>query len=164
MQLNIKKKDLLAGLLFIFFGLFFAIGALDYKIGSPNKMGAGYFPLFLGLILVALGVILCLTSLKFKSNLEGELLEPIAWRPLIAVISANLLFGLLLRGVESIYLPPMGLFVAIFFLVMVSRLAMKEAFKILETLVLALVLILGVWLVFVVFLKVPLQLFPNFIS
>ena len=44
-------KDILAGAIFIAFGLAFALGSLAYDIGSPTNMGPGYVPLALGLVL-----------------------------------------------------------------------------------------------------------------
>ena len=48
-------KDLLAGLVFIVFGLAFAIAASRYQLGTAFRMGPGYFPVVLGGCLVLLG-------------------------------------------------------------------------------------------------------------
>jgi len=54
--LNIRnKKDFGAGIMYMVFGLFFALNALNYKMGTAAKMGPGYFPFWLGALLTALG-------------------------------------------------------------------------------------------------------------
>ena len=50
--------DILAGLIFVAFGLAFAITSLSYELGTPLRMGPGYFPLALGGILVLLGLLI----------------------------------------------------------------------------------------------------------
>ena len=47
-----SKKDLYSGLMFIGLGLIFALGALNYPMGSALRMGPAYFPSVLGWILV----------------------------------------------------------------------------------------------------------------
>ena len=51
-------KDLLAGLIFIGFGLAFGYATLGYQIGTALRMGPGYFPLVLAGIMVLLGVVI----------------------------------------------------------------------------------------------------------
>ena len=51
-------KNLLAGAIFVAFGLAFAIAAANYDLGSALKMGPGYIPLVLGGVLVLLGAII----------------------------------------------------------------------------------------------------------
>ena len=53
-----RVKDLLAGLVFIAFGLAFAIAASRYQLGTAFRMGPGYFPVVLGGCLVLLGVLI----------------------------------------------------------------------------------------------------------
>jgi hypothetical protein len=48
--------DLVAGGVFVVFGLAFAIGARGYELGTALDMGPGYYPLVLGGLLVILGV------------------------------------------------------------------------------------------------------------
>ena len=51
-----NHRDLWAGVMFFVFGAGFALGSLNYQIGSAARMGPGYFPLMLGIILALLGV------------------------------------------------------------------------------------------------------------
>ena len=50
-------KDVLAGLALAAFGVAFAIGAMTYTVGSPVRMGPGFFPLIVGALLAVLGVV-----------------------------------------------------------------------------------------------------------
>jgi len=90
---NRDKREFAAGLLFIGIGAFFAIGARNYTMGSAVRMGPAYFPMVLGLILIALGLIVFVRSLFMR----GEPLAPINWRPLLLVIGSVVIFGLLLE-------------------------------------------------------------------
>ena len=47
--------DILAGGIFVLIGGAFVVGSLGYELGTPLRMGPGYFPLLVGAILAALG-------------------------------------------------------------------------------------------------------------
>jgi hypothetical protein len=49
------RPDLLAGGTFMAVGLAFAVASSRYELGSALQMGPGYYPLVLGVLLVALG-------------------------------------------------------------------------------------------------------------
>lgn len=88
-------KDILAGAVIIALGLAFAIGALAYEVGDPLRMGPGYMPLALGLILVGLGI-----GVVIKGFLagEGEAIGAVDWRAMALLTAALLFFGLTVRG------------------------------------------------------------------
>jgi len=88
-------KDTLAGLVFITFGLAFAVGALTYEIGSTLRMGPGYFPLVLGGLLVVLGVVIIV---KGFVDGEGGAIGTVPWRALGLILGAIFFFGLTVRG------------------------------------------------------------------
>ena len=111
-----SQKDFVSGLMFMAVGGSFAWGAVDYEIGNAARMGPGYFPFMLGLILVLLGVLVTFNA--FKSGPPGgDKIGALAWRPLVFILGANLLFGALLVGIPAFGLPAFGLIVAIFGLV-----------------------------------------------
>ena len=89
--------DLLAGLIFVAFGLAFAATSLSYELGTPLRMGPGYFPLVLGGILVFLGVLIVGKGFVAGSGDEGRL-GGIPWRALVLIVLALLFFGLTVRG------------------------------------------------------------------
>jgi len=83
-------KDFWAGVLFIVLGGTAFLIALDYAMGTAGRMGPGYFPRTLGLMLAALGVILVLRSLRT----EGEKILFPSMKPLVIILVAVLLFGI----------------------------------------------------------------------
>jgi hypothetical protein len=83
-------RDVLAGLVFMAFGLAFAVTAWSYDIGTALRMGPGYFPLVLGGILVLLGA---LTVLEGIVAGEGEAIGPVPWRGIVLLTAAVLFFG-----------------------------------------------------------------------
>jgi Tripartite tricarboxylate transporter TctB family len=89
--------DILAGLIFVAFGLAFAATSLSYELGTPLRMGPGYFPLVLGGILVVLGLLIVGKGLVAGSGDEGRL-GSIPWRALVLIVLAVLFFGLTVRG------------------------------------------------------------------
>jgi hypothetical protein len=98
-RLNGKRAltDILAGLIFVAFGLAFATTSLRYEIGTPLRMGPGYFPLALGGILVFLGLLIVGKGFISSSSDEGRL-GSIPWRALFLIVLAVLFFGLTVRG------------------------------------------------------------------
>ena len=50
--MNIKsQKDFFSGLMFLVIGGAFALGATSYTLGTSARMGPGYFPMMLGVIM-----------------------------------------------------------------------------------------------------------------
>jgi len=88
-------KDILAGLTFVAFGLAFAVLASGYAVGTPVRMGPGFFPLGLGGILVLLGGVIVVKG--FLAG-EGEAVGVIPWRALGLILGAVLFFGVTVRG------------------------------------------------------------------
>ena len=160
--MNIKsQKDFFSGLLFIVVGGAFAYGATNYSVGTGARMGPGYFPLLLGIILALLGAVVTFKSLVVETP-DGDKIGKWAWKPLFFIIASNLLFGVLLGGLPSVGIPPMGMVVAIFGLVVVSSMA-GQSFKLKEVLILATVLAVMSYLAFVVLLKLQFPVWPSFI-
>ncbi len=157
-----SQRDFFAGLMFTVVGLAFALGATQFTIGSAARMGPGYFPLLLGVLLALLGALITFKS--FTHGLPGgDKVGAFAWRPLGFVLLGNLAFGALLVGLPSWGLPAMGLLVAIFALVFIVGMARKNhSFK--ESLLLAVGLALGCYLAFVFALDLRLPVWPEFLS
>jgi hypothetical protein len=88
--------DIMAGLIFVAFGLAFATASLRYELGTPLRMGPGYFPLALGGILVLLGLLIVGKGLISGAGAEG--LGNVPWRALVLIVAAVLFFGLTVRG------------------------------------------------------------------
>ncbi len=161
--MNIKsQKDFFSGLLFLIIGAAFAYGAYSYNMGTGARMGPGYFPRMLGILLAVLGAFIIFESLTIKTP-DGDKIGSWAWRPLVYIILSNLGFGVLLGGLPSIGLPAAGLIASIFFVAIVASLASEE-FKFKETLVLGAVLSVVSYLAFIKLLKLQFPVWPEFIS
>ena len=157
-----SQRDFAAGALFCAFGVAFAWGAAAYSVGSGARMGPGYFPLIVGLLIALLGAVITARSLIVHTE-DGDPIGAIAWRPLLFIIGANLLFGVLLGGLPALGLPPMGLIVAVYALTLVSSLA-GDQFNLKSVLILATVLAVGSYVAFVWALNLQFPVWPTFIA
>jgi hypothetical protein len=92
-------KDVIAGLVFVGFGLAFGGIALTYEIGTPLRMGAGFFPILLAGILVVLGGLI---AAKAYLEADADAIGRIPWRALVLILGAVLLFALTVRGLGLI--------------------------------------------------------------
>ena len=157
-----SERDFYSGVLFSAFGVAFAWGAMTYNVGNGARMGPGYFPLIVGVLIAVMGSAIALKSLIVETE-DGEPIGRIAWRPLLFVIGANIVFGVLLGGLPSIGLPPMGLIVAIYALTFIASLA-GDQFSWKGVTILATILAVGSYLAFVVALKLQFPVWPTFIG
>ena len=159
-----SEKDFASGVMFIVTGAAFAWNsATAYQVGSAAQMGPGYFPLVLALVLVLLGSFILFFSLVVETP-DGGAIGAIAWRPMFCILGANLLFGVLLGGLPSAGLPPMGLITAIYALCGLALLADPAAFSLRRWLVLSTVLAVGSYLIFIELLNLTLPVRPEFIN
>jgi len=157
-----SQKDFFAGLMFLLVGLAFAWGAGSYSIGTGARMGPGYFPMVLGVLLAGLGLIITLTALVVETP-DGDPVGSFAWKPLVFIIAGNLVFGASIGGLPSIGLPPMGLIFGIFALTFVSSNAGDE-FKFKEVLILAVILSVFSYAAFIMLLKLQFPVWPTFLT
>jgi hypothetical protein len=146
-----NPRDFWAGVMFLSVGAVFAGVALTYKLGTAARMGPGFFPFFLGLILAALGVVIVVSSLKPKN--AGPKVDKFHWIPILWVIGSICMFGILLKLV--------GVLVAGVALVIGSSLG-GENFKLRDVLLLAVSLTIFCAAVFVGGLKLPIPMCPGF--
>jgi hypothetical protein len=161
--MNIKsQKDFFSGLLFTAVGVAFAWGATKYSVGTAARMGPGYFPLMLGILMAVLGGVITFKAMVVETE-DGDKVGRWALKPLFFIISANLLFGLMLGGLPSIKFPAFGLIVGIYALTFVASLAGEE-FKFKEVAVLATILAVMSYLAFIVLLKLQFPVWPAFIT
>jgi len=82
----------------LFIGAFTALGSLQYQMGTLARMGPGYFPLLLGGLLAALGLLIAVTPDspdEIRADAEQEPLRVILkrhLRPWSAVVGGMLAF------------------------------------------------------------------------
>ena len=77
-------KDFVAGLIFLAFGIAAIALSSGYPLGTAARMGPGYFPRILGILLVVLGAALTLRALR----LHGSPIPSWKWRPTLVVITS----------------------------------------------------------------------------
>ena len=147
-----SPKDFWAGLMFMGFGLFFAIWAvIYYQMGTAVRMGPAYFPAVLGGMLAVLGFLVFLGSFA----IEGPPVPAFSYRPLILISVGCVLYGYLMK--------PLGLVGATAALVYVSALGGHE-FNWKEVTVLYVILMIFSWAVFVKGLTLPFPVWPEFMG
>ena len=89
-------KDILSGLIFMVFGVAFAVAASGYEIGSAFRMGPGYFPIVLGALLAVLGAAILLKGVR--ETIPEEPIGVVPWRGAILLLGALVFFGATIRG------------------------------------------------------------------
>ncbi len=150
-----SQRDFWSGLMFLVAGALFAWGAIaNYSFGSSARPGPGYFPFGLGVILALLGAFLLLEALTIETE-NGEPIGDIAWKPLLVILAAVLLFG--------IALPLLGMFISLPLLVIISSLASHE-FTWRGALIGSAFLTAFCWLVFIKGLSLTIPLLPVFLQ
>jgi hypothetical protein len=146
-QLKIKsQEDFWAGMMFIGFGVLAIVISRDYPMGSAMRMGPGYFPTWIGVIMVILGTIISAVSFKVVGGAVGRF----AWKPMLVLAVAFCTFA---WGIDHIgFIPSLAV------MIVLSALAGKE-FRLKEVLILMVVLIVGCWALFIKGLELPFPLF-----
>lgn len=143
------EKDFWSGVLFIAFAIVAVSAARGYPVGTVGRMGPGYFPLALGGLLALLGVITVCKSFVT----DGERMEPLNLRPVLAIVTSVVLFGLAIER--------LGVIAAIVIVVGILAAAFR-GLNWFEFTVLAAVLIGFSVVVFAYALQLPLPVWPAF--
>jgi hypothetical protein len=141
-------KDFVAGLIFIAFGIAAIVIGSNYSLGSAARMGPGYFPRILGILLILLGAALALRALRLK----GAPLPSWKWRPTLVVLGSVVLFGLIVTRA--------GLVLSTIILVVLSSTASLE-FRPKEALISGVLLAALAVGIFVIGLKLQLPIWPG---
>lgn len=118
---RLVSKDFLAGVMFIIFGLTALYFGQHLAIGTAVRMGPGYVPRALSMILLALGGLICVMALFTV----GDTVERPKWKPITLVTIGIVAFALLFERA--------GLLPALVVLVFISSLGGEE-FKLTEVL------------------------------
>lgn len=148
----IRHRDFAAGLFFLTVGGLFAWASSAYKLGTAMRMGPGYFPLVLGLLLALLGLLLLARNARFSLGADrSRLIEKPCLRSLSLIGVSMLAFAFALQTA--------GLVVATVALVAVSGIAYR-AFRWREISLLSGGLAAFAVVVFAYGLGLPLQVLP----
>jgi uncharacterized membrane protein len=143
---SIDPANGLAGLLFIATGGLFTFQSLGLELGTTFRMGPGYFPLVLSLILVLLGLVVLVQA----TRVQGEPVGALAWRGMLLILPAPILFGLTVRG--------LGFVPALFLTALVASFASSKMNPIVAVILSAAVTLFST-LVFINALGLPFRLF-----
>lgn len=146
-------RDFWAGILFMAFGLAFIVFARDYNMGTAAKMGPAYFPTVLGGLLSVLGAAITILGLGITD--KPVEVDPTGWREVITILLAVTAF--------AASLPYLGIVVAIVLLIWLAAPASYE-FKVRDTLIATLVLLLLSYVVFVKGLELQFPFLPKFLD
>ena len=147
--LGAHHRQVLGGALLTLAGALAALrAATTLHIGSPADMGPGFFPLVLGIVLLACGAALALSALR--TGAPASLAPKVHLRTVLMVCAAVAAFALLVR--------PLGLIPAAVALVILAGFADRRS-RLSMILPLAAGLSVISWLIFLVGLKMPIPAF-----
>lgn len=134
-------KDVAGGAMLLLLGGYIAFSALGFGLGSAARMGAGYYPLMLGLTGILVGAGITIIGIR-----EPGTAPRAAPRTFLFVIGGLCAFSLLVERA--------GLMPAIWALVVLSALADREiTFG--EIVAVAAFASGAAWLIFILFLRLP---------
>lgn len=148
-----SQRDFASGLLYVAGGLGFALIASTYRMGTPARMGPGYFPFWLGMLLALVGAIILVNAMR--SERAEDKLDRWDVKGVVMVLASVVLFGVLLEAA--------GLVVSVVAAVIGSSLAGRD-FTWRSALVNALVLVVISVVVFTYGLGLQLPVWPQFIN
>ena len=144
-----NNKDVWAGMMMIGIGAAAMFIARDYRFGSALRMGPGFFPTFLGGILIAFGICIIAVGLRSGEKIQGS----VSLRALVMLPFSLILFGVLMEHA--------GFIPAMVALVFVSAASGRE-FKVIEVLLLTVVLTVASVALFIWGLGLPYPLIKGF--
>ena len=146
-----NPKDFWAGVLFALVGAAAIILGSRYNLGTAARMGPGYFPRILGILLIVLGGIITLRALRT----QGPRIPKWSVRATIVVLGSVVLFGLIVNKV--------GLALSTVILIVLAS-AASEEFRWKEALVSGIFLAVLAVCVFILGLKLQLPVWPTFLQ
>jgi len=151
MQVRVKSpKDTAAGLFFLLIGIAGYWFVRDMPMGAAVRMGPGYIPKVLSVILMLFGVFLAGRSFV----LQGEPLEGWKLKPLIIISVAILIFAFLIDS--------QGLVIASIALMIGSTVGGREMFW-RETIIFTICMTIGSAIVFHKLLGLPMTILPDWL-
>ena len=89
-----RGRDYAAGILMIAIGLAAALQGSTYPIGALSRMGPGYFPVALGVILACVGLAIALAARFAPDAAAGEARAP-EWRGWLCITASIVAFVVL---------------------------------------------------------------------
>ncbi|WP_417584230.1 tripartite tricarboxylate transporter TctB family protein [Pelagibacterium sp.] len=149
----INQKNLAAGITYTVFGAAVSLASSQLPIGTAADMRAGYFPLMIGIALIAVGLLLALSALRSSPVRIDMTLQTL--RPMLFACAGVVTFGLLI-GPGGIILAVPAMFV--FLDLTLGR------FSPLRWLVMSTLMVTAAWLIFRVGLQLRVDLLPAILT
>ena len=153
MRLKVKNpQDFWCAIFFIVLGGLAMYLAHNYRMGTALAMGPGYFPMWLGAILLAFGVVMGALSFRTEGT-DGEDLSAAGWafRPWLVLPAALVLFAVMMEA-------EVGFVPSLVVLIIGCALAHKDV-RWLETLLLSVFVTAAAVAIFIYGLELPYRLF-----
>lgn len=122
-----------------------------YSMGTPARMGPAFFPFWLGLILMLLGIAIAVMGVREEGGESGAF-PKFHWKPNAWVLGAVVLFGLLLK--------PVGMLISGVILIVIAAKG-SETFELKRSIILGVILSIFCAMVFAWGLKLPIPLCPD---
>ncbi|WP_158873926.1 tripartite tricarboxylate transporter TctB family protein [Antarcticirhabdus aurantiaca] len=132
-----SRRDVLAGLIFLVIAIAFAWEATHYDMGRTIRMGPGFIPLTLAVLLGVFGAAVAVTGFRNKHDTAEA--GPVSWRGIVLVCVSLVIFGA--------YGRQLGIVPVVFLCVFIVALASVKN-TILSALAIAAALSALCWLVF----------------
>ena len=92
-----KPRDVVGGLVVAGIGLGFLVFGRELEMGTAFRMGPGYFPTILSVLMILLG--LALAAIAWRGPMQEDVVGKVPWVGIALVIVPVVLFGFSLRGV-----------------------------------------------------------------
>jgi hypothetical protein len=91
-----KPRDVIGGLVVIAIGAGFFLSGQELDMGTSFRMGPGYFPTILSILMIGLGAVIAVQALRTPDTEYS--FGQVPWRGLLLLISAVVFFGFVVRG------------------------------------------------------------------
>ena len=141
--------DVESGVFFTVIGVIALLLSTRYPFGSAARMGPGFFPVILSVIMTGLGIAILISGLRTKKPVFPEAFD---MKSLGAVTLSIVLFGVLLLRAGLLITVPLSVFVASF---------AQPRVNWRKTLVIALAITAFCWLVFIAGLGLRIPVLPR---
>ncbi|MCW5715728.1 MAG: tripartite tricarboxylate transporter TctB family protein [Bauldia sp.] len=113
-----NRQDIAVGVIFVAIGLLFGfdVWRTELDVGTPLRMGPGFFPVILASVLVVLGAAIAIRGAI--ARIPPEAFRAIPWRGLLFIAPLPVFFGLTIEG--------LGLVLPIFVVAFAASFASRE--------------------------------------
>src|SRR5688572_16420640 len=91
-----RPRDVIGGVLVMGIGAGFLLVGQELEVGSSFRMGPGYFPTILSVLMIGLG--LAMAVIAWRKPAQEDTIGRVPWLAIALVVVPVVLFGVSLRG------------------------------------------------------------------